>query len=93
MQSGYSFKNGSARAITPLESDCLVVPVIQVRVPEIRGENFMHVPTLVAPLAIVVVASAIFGYIAQRHGLVAIVGYIVAGILILEKPLPLVVVQ
>lgn len=42
----------------------------------------MHVPTLVAALAIVVVATAIFGYIAQRIGLVAIVGYIVAGILI-----------
>jgi CPA2 family monovalent cation:H+ antiporter-2 len=42
----------------------------------------MHVPTLVAALAIVVVATAIFGYIAQRIGLVAIVGYIVAGIVI-----------
>ena len=42
----------------------------------------MHVPTLVAALAIVVVATAIFGYIAQRIGLVAIVGYIVAGIII-----------
>ena len=42
----------------------------------------MHVPTLVAALAIVVVATAIFVYIAQRIGLVAIVGYIVAGILI-----------
>jgi Kef-type K+ transport system membrane component KefB len=42
----------------------------------------MHVPTLVAALAIVVVASAIFGYIAQRMGLVAIVGYIVAGIVV-----------
>ena len=42
----------------------------------------MHVPTLVAALAIVVVAAAIFGYIAQRIGLVAIVGYIVAGIII-----------
>jgi len=31
----------------------------------------MHVPTLVAALAIVVVATAIFGYIAQRIGLVA----------------------
>jgi CPA2 family monovalent cation:H+ antiporter-2 len=36
----------------------------------------------VAALAIVVVATAIFGYIAQRIGLVAIVGYIVAGIVI-----------
>jgi NhaP-type Na+/H+ or K+/H+ antiporter len=42
----------------------------------------MHVPTLVAALAIVVVASAIFGYIAQRIGLVSIVGYIVAGIVV-----------
>jgi CPA2 family monovalent cation:H+ antiporter-2 len=42
----------------------------------------MHVPTLVAALAIVVVASAIAGYIAQRIGLVSIVGYIVAGIII-----------
>ena len=41
----------------------------------------MHVPALVAALAVVVVAAAIFGYIAQRIGLVAIVGYIVAGIL------------
>ena len=31
----------------------------------------MHVPTLVAALAIVVVATAIFGYIAQRLGLVS----------------------
>jgi len=42
----------------------------------------MHVPALVAALAIVVIATSIFGYIAQRIGLVAIVGYIVAGILI-----------
>ena len=42
----------------------------------------MHVPTLVAALAIVVVSAAIFGYIAQRIGLVAIVGYIVAGIIV-----------
>lgn len=42
----------------------------------------MHVPTLVAALAIVVVSAAIFGYIAQRIGLVSIVGYIVAGILV-----------
>jgi CPA2 family monovalent cation:H+ antiporter-2 len=42
----------------------------------------MHVPTLVAALAIVVVAAAIFGYLAQRIGLVSIVGFIVAGIVI-----------
>ncbi len=42
----------------------------------------MHVPTLVAALAIVVVAAGIFGYIAQRIGLVSIVGLIVAGIVI-----------
>lgn len=42
----------------------------------------MHVPTLVAAFATTVAATAIFGYIAQRIGLVAILGYIVAGILI-----------
>jgi len=38
-------------------------------------------PPLVATLAITVVAAAIFGYIAQRIGLVSIVGYLVAGVL------------
>jgi CPA2 family monovalent cation:H+ antiporter-2 len=39
-------------------------------------------PPLVAELAITVVAAAIFGYIAQRIGLVSIVGYLVAGVVI-----------
>jgi len=42
----------------------------------------MHVPALVAAFAVVVIASAIFGYIAQCIGLVAIVGYIMAGIVV-----------
>jgi CPA2 family monovalent cation:H+ antiporter-2 len=37
---------------------------------------------LVSVLAITVVAAAIFGYIAQRIGLVSIVGYLLAGLLI-----------
>ncbi len=35
-------------------------------------------PHLVEELAIVVVATALFGYLAQRLGLVAIVGYLIA---------------
>ena len=39
-------------------------------------------PPLMSVLAITVVAAAIFGYIAQRIGLVSIVGYLLAGLLI-----------
>ena len=39
-------------------------------------------PPLVEELAITVAAAALFGYIAQRLGLVSIVGYLVAGIVI-----------
>jgi CPA2 family monovalent cation:H+ antiporter-2 len=39
-------------------------------------------PPLVEDLAITVAAAAVFGYIAQRIGLVSIVGYLIAGILI-----------
>ncbi len=39
-------------------------------------------PPLVADLGIVLVATAFFGYLAQRLGLVAIVGYLVAGVVI-----------
>jgi len=42
----------------------------------------IEAPELVASLAIAVAATAIFGYLAQRLRLVAIVGYILAGILI-----------
>ena len=42
----------------------------------------MHVPELVFDLSIVVVAAAILGYLCQRIGLVSIVGYILAGIII-----------
>ena len=39
-------------------------------------------PPLVEELAITVAAAALFGYLAQRLGLVSIVGYLVAGVLI-----------
>ena len=39
-------------------------------------------PPLVEDLAITVAAAAVFGYIAQRVGLVSIVGYLAAGVLI-----------
>jgi CPA2 family monovalent cation:H+ antiporter-2 len=39
-------------------------------------------PPLVSVLAITVAAAAIFGYLAQRIGLVSIVGYLLAGLLI-----------
>ena len=39
-------------------------------------------PPLVEELAITVAAAAFFGYLAQRLGLVSIVGYLVAGVLI-----------
>jgi CPA2 family monovalent cation:H+ antiporter-2 len=42
----------------------------------------MHVPELVLDLSVVVVSAAILGYICQRIGLVSIVGYIVAGIIV-----------
>jgi CPA2 family monovalent cation:H+ antiporter-2 len=39
-------------------------------------------PPLVEELAITVAAAALFGYIAQRVGLVSIVGYLIAGVVI-----------
>ena len=42
----------------------------------------IEAPELVANLAIAVVAAAIFGSIARRVGLVSIVGYILAGVII-----------
>ena len=39
-------------------------------------------PPLVEELAITVVATAVAGYIAQRIGLVSIIGYLIAGIVI-----------
>jgi CPA2 family monovalent cation:H+ antiporter-2 len=39
-------------------------------------------PPLVEELAITVAAAAVFGYIAQRIGLVSIVGYLLAGVVI-----------
>ena len=39
-------------------------------------------PPLVEELAITVAAAALFGYIAQRIGLVSIVGYLIAGVVI-----------
>ncbi len=47
-------------------------------------------PPLVEELAIVVAATALFGYFAQRMGLVAIVGYLTAGIIIGPEALGLI---
>lgn len=47
-------------------------------------------PPLVEEFAIVVVATALFGYFAQRLGLVAIVGYLVAGVAIGPEALGLI---
>ena len=47
-------------------------------------------PPLVEELAIVVAATAFFGYLAQRLGLVAIVGYLVAGVAIGPEALGLI---
>lgn len=47
-------------------------------------------PPLVEELAIVVAATALFGYLAQRLGLVAIVGYLVAGVAIGPEALGLI---
>ncbi len=47
-------------------------------------------PPLVEELAIVVAATAFFGYFAQRLGLVAIVGYLISGIIIGPEALGLI---
>jgi CPA2 family monovalent cation:H+ antiporter-2 len=47
-------------------------------------------PPLVEEFAIVVAAAALFGYLAQRLGLVAIVGYLVAGVVIGPEALGLI---